>query len=107
MKEIATSLVLILSKIFIHQLTPSMILTDMQKRLSLLSLALTAPLGLASIATVGCGGGAKTSAADSTATANASGLTGAGSTFINPIMTHWAAEYQTATGIAVNYQSVG
>jgi phosphate transport system substrate-binding protein len=34
-------------------------------------------------------------------------LTGAGSTFINPIMTKWVAEYKKATGISVNYQSVG
>src|ERR1043165_5214660 len=34
-------------------------------------------------------------------------LTGAGSTFINPIMTKWVDEYKKATGISVNYQSVG
>jgi phosphate transport system substrate-binding protein len=41
------------------------------------------------------------------ATVRAQDLTGAGSTFINPIMTNWIAEYQKATGISVNYQSVG
>jgi phosphate transport system substrate-binding protein len=34
-------------------------------------------------------------------------LTGAGSSFINPIMTKWVDEYKKATGISVNYQSVG
>jgi phosphate transport system substrate-binding protein len=74
----------------------------MQKRLSLLSLALVAALSLAS-----CGGNKSGSAADSTAAANSNTLTGAGSTFINPIMTNWASEYQKADSVAVNYQSVG
>ncbi len=34
-------------------------------------------------------------------------LTGSGSTFINPAMTKWVDEYKKATGISVNYQSVG
>ena len=73
----------------------------MQKRLSLLSLALVATLSLAS-----CGNKSGNGAADSTANAS-SGLTGAGSTFINPIMTNWASEYQKADSVSVNYQSVG
>lgn len=40
-------------------------------------------------------------------TAHAQTLTGAGSTFINPIMTKWIAEYRNATGVSVNYQSIG
>ena len=67
------------------------------KKLSLLSLSL---LALAS-----CTGG-KSNNPDSTATASST-LTGAGSTFINPIMTHWASEYPKDGGMAVNYQSVG
>jgi phosphate transport system substrate-binding protein len=74
----------------------------MQKRLSLLSLALLAAVTLAS-----CGGNKSGSAADSTSAANSNTLTGAGSTFINPIMTNWASEYQKADSISVNYQSVG
>ncbi len=53
-----------------------------------------------------CGGGNKSGNTDSTATSS-NGLTGAGSTFINPIMTNWASEYQKETGTAVNYQAVG
>ncbi len=34
-------------------------------------------------------------------------LTGAGSTFINPIMSKWATDYAARTGIRVNYQSIG
>ena len=39
--------------------------------------------------------------------ASAQELTGAGSTFINPIMQTWIAEYKKATGVAINYQSIG
>lgn len=34
-------------------------------------------------------------------------LTGAGSTFINPIMSKWATDYAALTGVRVNYQSIG
>jgi phosphate transport system substrate-binding protein len=50
--------------------------------------------------TIGGLAGTPTSAAAQT-------LTGAGSTFINPIMTQWVAAYKQATGVAVNYQSIG
>lgn len=42
-----------------------------------------------------------------TGLASAQDLTGAGSTFINPIMQNWIAEYKQATGISINYQSIG
>ncbi len=38
---------------------------------------------------------------------HAQDLTGAGSTFINPIMTKWAYDYKNESGTSVNYQSVG
>ena len=34
-------------------------------------------------------------------------LTGAGSTFINPIMTQWIDTYKKATGVSINYQAIG
>lgn len=34
-------------------------------------------------------------------------ITGAGATFPNPIYSKWAAEFQKATGIRMNYQSIG
>lgn len=35
-------------------------------------------------------------------------LIGAGSTFINPIMTHWTADFQSShPGVQINYQSIG
>ncbi len=39
--------------------------------------------------------------------AHAQVLTGAGSTFINPIMTKWAYDYKNEMGTSINYQSVG
>jgi phosphate transport system substrate-binding protein len=38
---------------------------------------------------------------------SAAELTGAGSTFVYPILSKWAAVYKTETGTAVNYQSIG
>lgn len=34
-------------------------------------------------------------------------VTGAGSTFVAPLMAQWAQEYQKETGVQVNYQSIG
>ncbi len=35
-------------------------------------------------------------------------IIGAGSTFINPIMTHWISDYQSShPGVQINYQSIG
>lgn len=35
-------------------------------------------------------------------------IIGAGSTFINPIMTHWIADFQSShAGVQINYQSIG
>src|SRR5665213_121198 len=83
----------------------------MQKSTSRFSSTLLAALFASSTMLVaGCSKKADSSATDSTATTTASastGLTGAGSTFVNPIMTHWAPEYQKETGTPLNYQSVG
>ncbi len=35
-------------------------------------------------------------------------LSGAGSTFVNPVMTRWTADYQQAhNNVQINYQSIG
>jgi phosphate transport system substrate-binding protein len=39
--------------------------------------------------------------------ANAQSITGAGASFPAPVYAKWAAEYNKATGVKVNYQSVG
>jgi len=41
------------------------------------------------------------------ATASAQMLTGAGSTWVYPLVAKWSAAYQSKTGIQVNYQSIG
>jgi len=40
-------------------------------------------------------------------TGSAQQLTGAGSTFVNPIMTKWIPDFETADHITVNYQAIG
>ena len=39
--------------------------------------------------------------------ANAAEITGAGSTFVYPILAKWSADYSVMTGSKVNYQSIG
>jgi phosphate transport system substrate-binding protein len=46
-------------------------------------------------------------AAASTMTAAAGDITGAGSTFVYPILAKWADAYRKETGIGLNYQSIG
>jgi len=58
---------------------------------------------------VSCGGGGSTSGSDSTAAAGSSDnmLTGAGSSFDNPLFSKQFSEYGKANNQKVNYQSVG
>ena len=42
-----------------------------------------------------------------TASARAAEITGAGSTFVYPILSKWSADYSAKTGININYQSIG
>jgi phosphate transport system substrate-binding protein len=39
--------------------------------------------------------------------AQAGDITGAGSTFVYPILSKWSADYSTKTGNKINYQSIG
>ena len=34
-------------------------------------------------------------------------VTGAGSTFVYPVLAAWASEYQKQAGTSINYQSIG
>ncbi|ADV26787.1 phosphate ABC transporter, periplasmic phosphate-binding protein [Pseudoxanthomonas suwonensis 11-1] len=45
--------------------------------------------------------------ASATLTASAADVTGAGASFIFPVMSRWSADYSAATGNKVNYQSIG
>jgi len=44
---------------------------------------------------------------DGAGSGTVAGLTGAGATFPNPIYTRWFDEYHNATGLQINYQSIG
>ena len=46
-------------------------------------------------------------AAAFTANAMAADVTGAGASFVFPVMSKWSSDYKTATGNQVNYQSIG
>ena len=52
-------------------------------------------------------GAALAAMAAMTLSAEATDITGAGSTFVYPILSKWAADYTAKTGINVNYQSIG
>jgi phosphate transport system substrate-binding protein len=71
--------------------------------------SLATVLALASLA--GCGDGSKkelpAGAAQVASTGSATGLTGAGATFPNPLYTKWFSEYAAKTGVKINYQSIG
>ena len=41
------------------------------------------------------------------APASAQQITGAGSTFVYPVLSAWAADYQKQSGTSINYQSIG
>ncbi len=41
------------------------------------------------------------------ATAQAAEITGAGSTFVYPVLSQWSADYSKMTGTSINYQSIG
>ncbi len=75
-------------------------------------LILTAALFSAAILS-GCGGNGSQSATDSTkkpsavSNSDSNTLLGAGSTFVYPLFSKLFAEYDKATGVHVNYQSIG
>jgi phosphate transport system substrate-binding protein len=75
------------------------------------SLVAGAFFAIVSSVLVSCGGGGgSTSGADSTASGGGSDdntLIGAGSSFDNPLFSKQFSEYNKATGLKVNYQSVG
>ncbi|HVV94430.1 MAG TPA: phosphate ABC transporter substrate-binding protein PstS [Hyphomicrobiales bacterium] len=45
--------------------------------------------------------------AANTAGSGAQTISGAGSTFVNPVLSKWAQAYRQETGVAINYQSIG
>lgn len=81
------------------------------------SLRLAVLAALSATALAACGGGngnpSATAPGQGTGSATASGtpvaanITGAGASFIYPLMSLWAAEYHKSTGGKINYQSIG
>jgi phosphate transport system substrate-binding protein len=61
-------------------------------------------VGLTAAVLTACGGSDKAAAPKAD---TKSGLNGAGSSFIAPLFSKWASEYNKTSGVAVNYQSVG
>ncbi len=72
--------------------------------------AARAALLIGALALAACGkegAGAPASAGPSPAAAGGSGISGAGATFPAPVYAKWAADYQTQTGLSLNYQAIG
>ena len=55
----------------------------------------------------GCGAKTTDDGAVSGANGSSSAVTGAGSTFVYPVLSAWSADYLKANGVKVNYQSIG
>ena len=51
--------------------------------------------------------GAVVGLAMATTAALAADITGAGSTFVFPVLAKWSASYKTVSGTGINYQSIG
>ncbi len=62
--------------------------------------------GVGALVIAGCAP-KKDTATTTTGAARGVQITGAGSTFVNPIMSRWSSEYEKLTGVQVNYQSIG
>jgi phosphate ABC transporter phosphate-binding protein len=63
---------------------------------------------IASVGCVGCnGGGSGRGAGGPGGSGEKPRLNGGGATFIYPMMSKWASEYDKARGVEVNYQSIG
>jgi phosphate transport system substrate-binding protein len=71
-------------------------------RLSMVALSLALALGAC-----GSNNGNQAAAGSGEASAAAGQLTGAGSTFVYPVLSAWSADYSKTGGAAVNYQSIG
>src|SRR3954470_17027593 len=65
-------------------------------------------LAVAVAALMTAGGGTKSRDNSNQSPASAAQqITGAGSTFVYPVLSAWAADYQKQAGTKVNYQSIG
>jgi phosphate transport system substrate-binding protein len=83
-----------------------------QVRLALLSLSIAVAVSACNPAGDGAaptatGPDANATSATAAATPSTAEITGAGATFIFPLVSRWSADYNAATGARVNYQSIG
>ena len=78
-------------------------------RLALLTLSVTLALAACKPADNAAPAAGGPDAATATAAANpdAAEISGAGASFIYPLVSKWSADYNTATGAKINYQSIG
>ena len=67
--------------------------------------AMTLAVAAAALLTAACG--TKSGENAQAPAASAQQITGAGSTFVYPVLSAWAADYQKQAGTRVNYQSIG
>jgi hypothetical protein len=67
--------------------------------------AITLAVAAAALLTAACGSNEGNQSA--AAPAAAQQVTGAGSTFVYPVLSAWAADYQKQSGTRINYQSIG
>jgi phosphate transport system substrate-binding protein len=62
---------------------------------------------LLALVLAGCQGGSAGNTAGANSAAGGTAVTGAGSTFIYPVLSAWASDYSKAAGVNINYQSIG
>lgn len=62
---------------------------------------------IASVALAGCQGNNQSSGSAAKGDAAGLAITGAGSTFVYPVLSAWSADYSKSSGQKVNYQSIG
>jgi len=63
----------------------------------------TLAVAAAALLTAACG----SKSGNESAPASSQQITGAGSTFVYPVLSAWAADYQKQSGARINYQSIG
>ena len=68
--------------------------------------AITLAVAAAALLTAACGTNSGNESNQASA-ASAQQVTGAGSTFVYPVLSAWAADYQKQSGTSINYQSIG
>ncbi len=69
--------------------------------------AMTIAAATAALFVSACGGKSSGDPAGGNAAAAGATITGAGSTFVYPVLSAWASDYANSSGTKVNYQSIG